>query len=676
MYLSPLPIISGILTRCDDTSPNVRSEALYVLFQHMKHILNVLMELRNSSNFRNKDFDEEEEIGNNEINGQHQSCWYNFSSFKDIIEKINNILQRHIEDNNGAAQKASLQALENIICFDDAYLTEKNLKLMLAYQEPNIIVREQKIQSLTSILETYPCHSKVQEYWIKGIFPIVYDSENTVQVEALNVIEEKLLWNILSASRNVRDTAFSLLEKLYRELSSHQCYLQKAFNHWHIEQKLSASLSCVMSKKKKNRNCYSICKRGNGASPEMVSILERTFGNGKDEVIWFYLHNFGKVCKLPSNICENVVAKLQNMDNWNRHSSIGNMLNIFGNIFSDLHSETLELVQGILKQKLECAFVPTEIVPIIIQLLYKTEKHLGRNDDFARVADKMMKDSIEILTPFISHKKEELAIKDLAVKSLAVIRGFCQIYPAFITQNLIELLKGFVFARQNKTMLPLDLCAYAFATLGVISLQDEALARELLPFFAKELTTTQEAVLREERKRKRMLIYKFMLSNIDPTVRGALINGMLQVLYSIAECVYPLNEVTESIVRDCLGILSSDEIRAIDAEKVVCEVEESEGKPIISTELEIRKLTLVEPVIPVMISLKNRVFGNRKRSTLFHDIIIFLKDILADFRNEVEKFLAGDEMLKMEVLYEIQKEKVEENARNDHKANCTSNNNE
>ncbi|GIY68740.1 condensin-2 complex subunit D3 [Caerostris darwini] len=344
MYLSPVPIISGILTRCDDTSPNVRSEALYVLCQHMKHILYVLMELRNSSNFRNKDFDEGK-IGNNEINGQHQSCWYNFSSFKDIIEKINNILQRHIEDNNVAAQKASLQALENIICFDDAYLTEKNLKLMLAYQEPNIIVREQKIQSLTYVLETYPCHSKVQEYWIKGIFPIVYDSENTVQVKALNVIEEKLLWNILSASRNVRDNAFSLLEKLYRELLSHQRYLQKAFNHWHIEQKLS---------------------------PDMVSILERTFG------------------------------------------------------------KKLETVQGILKQKLESAFVPVETVPIIIELLYKTEKHFGRNDNFARVADKMMKDSIEILTPFIS----------------------C-----------------FVFARQNKTMLPLDLCAHAFATLGVICLQ-------------------------------------------------------------------------------------------------------------------------------------------------------------------------------------------------------------
>ncbi|GIY68738.1 condensin-2 complex subunit D3 [Caerostris darwini] len=124
----------------------------------------------------------------------------------------------------------------------------------------------------------------------------------------------------------------------------------------------------------------------------------------------------------------------------------------------------------------------------------------------------------------------------------------------------------------------------------------------------------------------------------------------------------PFNEVTESIVRDCFGILSSNEIRAIDTEKVVCEVEESEEEPIVSTELEIRKLTLVEPVIPVMISLKNRVFGNRKRSTLLLDIIIFLKDILADFRNEVEKFLAGDKMLKMEVLYEFQKEKEEKAA--------------
>ncbi|GIY98922.1 condensin-2 complex subunit D3 [Caerostris extrusa] len=764
MYLSPVPIIFSILTRCDDTSPSVRSKALCVLSQHMKHILDVLMELRNPSNFRDEEFDDEE-MDNNDINGQHRSFWYNFSSFKDTIEEINNILQRRIEDNNSATRKASLQALENIICFDVTYLTKENLKLMLAYSDPNIVVRKQTIQSLTSVLETYPCHPKALKYWIKGIFPLVYDSENTVQVKALNVIEEKLLWNVLSASKNVRDAAFSLLEKLYTgKLLSHQRYLQKAFNHWHIEQKLS---------------------------PEMVSILERTFGSDKDEIIWFYLYNFGKVCKLPSNLCEKVVKELPKLKNWDCHKLIENMLNIFGNIFSDFHPEKLETVQGILKQKLESAFVPAEIVPIIIELLYKTEKHLGRNDDFARVADKMMKDSIEILTPFIScEKPEELISEDLAVKSLAVINGFCQIYPTYITQNLIVLLKA--FAGQNKTKLPLHLCAHACATLGVICLQDEALGRELLPFFAEELTTSQKTILRnnaviniihmckrytayadtylpliticfkdtqyiiryqtitsvvsllqedfikcdktllypllftitdkddtihelgkyslcnliyeknkniffenfinsifvfnnfpphdngniadivkknkqyslrgEEGKEKRMQVYTFMLSNIDPTFCGTLIDEMLGVLSSIAECVYPLNEVTESIVRDCLGILSSQEIRAIDTENVVYEVEESEEEPIVSTELEIRKLTLVEPVIPVMISLKNRVFGNRKRSTLFHDIIIFLKDILADFRDDVEKFLAGDKMLKMQVLYEFKKEKVEEEA--------------
>ncbi|GIX68043.1 hypothetical protein CDAR_103841, partial [Caerostris darwini] len=127
MYLSPVPIIFSILTRCDDTSPSVRSKALCVLSQRMKRILDVLIELRNPSNFHDEEF-VDEEMGNNEINGQHRSFWYNFSSFKDIIEEINNILQRRIKDNNSETRKASLEALENIIRFDATYLTKENLK--------------------------------------------------------------------------------------------------------------------------------------------------------------------------------------------------------------------------------------------------------------------------------------------------------------------------------------------------------------------------------------------------------------------------------------------------------------------------------------------------------------------------------------------------------------------
>ncbi|GIX77987.1 condensin-2 complex subunit D3 [Caerostris extrusa] len=771
MYLSPVPIIFGILTRCDDTSPSVRSKALCVLTQHMKRILDVLMELKNPSNFHDKEYNPEE-IGNNKLNGQHRSFWYKFSCFKAVMKEINNILQRHIEDNNCATRKAILQAVENIVCFDVTYLTEENLKLFACvFQDANIEVREQMIQSLTSVLKTYPIHSKTQEYWIKGIFPLVCDPENTIQVNALNAIEEKFLRDIFSEIIHVRDAAFSLLDKLYcGGFLFYQIHLQKAFLQWQVEKKLS---------------------------PDMVSKLEITFGSGKDEVIWFYLCNFVSFCKLPSNLCKIVVKEFQKSKNWDCHTVIENMLYIFEKVFSDLQPEELETVQGIFKQKLESSSLSVEAIPVIIELLYNTEKHLEKNDDFTKFADKMMKDSIEILTPFKSRKKKEILIRqDLAVKRLTIIKEFCQIYPSYITQNLTVLLKGFAFASQSKRILPLALRAQAFDTLGKMCLHDETLGRELLPYFAKQSSTAEETELRnkavlilidmckcytadvdtylplittcfkdtqftirhqtiisvvsllqedfikcdnrllypllftftdqkevvqelgkytlrelileknknifsenfidsifvfnnyppsnngnvasivkkykqfalqgEERREKRMQIYKFMLNNIDPTVCGSLIDGILGVLSSVAECFYPLNQITESIVRDCLGILSSEEIRAIDTEKVVSEVEKSE-KPIVSTELEIRKLTLVEPIIPIMISLKNLVV-NRKKSTLLLDIITFLKDILADFRNEAKKFLDGDKMLQMQVLYIIERE--------DYEANCASNNNE
>ncbi|GIY16892.1 uncharacterized protein CEXT_290841 [Caerostris extrusa] len=91
------------------------------------------MELGDPSSFLDEECDEDLDLS---VNGEHRSFWYNFSTFKQVIEEINNILQRRSEDNNGVARKASVEALENIICFDLTYLTQDNFQLfMLAVYE-------------------------------------------------------------------------------------------------------------------------------------------------------------------------------------------------------------------------------------------------------------------------------------------------------------------------------------------------------------------------------------------------------------------------------------------------------------------------------------------------------------------------------------------------------------
>ncbi|GFU09250.1 condensin-2 complex subunit D3 [Nephila pilipes] len=475
VYLSPLPIIFAILTRCDDVSPAVRTKALNVLAQNMKCILKALMENQDPSIFPEEEFDED--LNNFEVNGEHRSFWYRFSSFEDRVKEIINILHRRIEDNNGIARKAALQGLENIITFDPVYLTDENLKLFLvAAKDQNIVMRKQTIQSLATILETYLDNIKAQESWLKCIMPLVQDPENTVQAKVLSVLEEKFLQDILSDKNHERDATFLLLAKLsYGEFLSHQRYLQKAFCCWRTEKKLR---------------------------PQLVSRLEKLFGSDKDELIWFYLSIFAAFCKLPTKICEFAVEEFQREGNWKSYSYMENILKVLKCTFSDLRLELLESVISILKEKIRGFAAPVEVAPLMIETLCKIERHLERNDEFTKFGEKMIKIAMNTLTPYISNKKShQLPAEEVVIQSLTVIKEFCHIFPKCISENLIVLLKSFVYTRNGSSSLNFHevsstLRAHAIASLGKLCLQDEALGRELLPFLAKELMTSKEDMLR------------------------------------------------------------------------------------------------------------------------------------------------------------------------------------
>lgn len=126
VYLTPIPFIYAILTRCDDVSPGVRTKALGVISHHMYHALNVLIERQEPEVFSGEEFEVEYDT---EYNGVHRSFWYKFNCFDDVLEEIAAIFHRRIEDCNSMARKAALQALENIINFSVDYLSKANLKV-------------------------------------------------------------------------------------------------------------------------------------------------------------------------------------------------------------------------------------------------------------------------------------------------------------------------------------------------------------------------------------------------------------------------------------------------------------------------------------------------------------------------------------------------------------------
>ncbi|KFM81913.1 Condensin-2 complex subunit D3, partial [Stegodyphus mimosarum] len=470
IYLTPLPLVYAVLTRCDDTSPAVRTKALGVLSQSMEHVLKFIMETRDKTDFPEETFEDNPEREYT-VNGYHRVFWYELNSFRERLDEIASILVRRIEDNNVTARRAALQALEKLITFDLTYLSVENIKLFLnAAMDSNVVVRKQMIQSLTAVLGNYYDNSLVQVYWIKCIFPLVNDPETGVQGKALGVMEEQFLQNIFSNDHTERDRAFSLLNHLSNgQLLSYKRYLQKAFNSWKSENKLRY---------------------------QVVGQLEKHFGKDKDKCIWFYLSIFAAYSKLPSKICSYLedIEKYENSENFPDFMDL--ILKVLGYAQNSLPEGKLRDIGDVFKRNLLQFVIPVELIPITIEVLHKIEKHLENQEEFSKFSSEITEMSVDCLSQFVFERHlKNTPSEELIAKHLCVVKEFCQISASYISDEIILILKTFISSNINgsspvpQRITPI-LKAHAFATLGKILLQEEKLAKEILPMIAKELTTS------------------------------------------------------------------------------------------------------------------------------------------------------------------------------------------
>lgn len=161
----------------------------------------------------------------------------------------------------------------------------------------------------------------------------------------------------------------------------------------------------------------------------------------------------------------------------------------------------------------------------------------------------------------------------------------------------------------------------------------------------------------EHRREERMLLYTFLLESMDLKERAYLINSIREILTSIAESVYTLNETTECIIRDCFAILTCKEIRSFNVEQLES-IDEAAENEIYKTELSTRRVVIIDPIIPVIVNLKNSI--SDPESDLMHDIILFLKEFLHDFKDSLRDILAIDKILLRQLELEIKNDAEKE----------------
>ncbi|XP_071500786.1 condensin-2 complex subunit D3-L-like [Diadema antillarum] len=163
---------------------------------------------------------------------------------------------------------------------------------------------------------------------------------------------------------------------------------------------------------------------------------------------------------------------------------------------------------------------------------------------------------------------------------------------------------------------------------------------------------------------KRMTIYRFMLSHMTDEHRFKLTAKLIQeVLGAFVDGVLPLNEETSALLKDTLHILCSKEIKLAslhakqtNPEDIVEEMQMAEAvmaqakSKIIS---QVVKKNVIENVVPVIIALKHML--EKEHSPLLGDLMLYLKELMKDYRNEVKDILSADRQLASEIEFDLRK---------------------
>nr|XP_002122760.1 condensin-2 complex subunit D3 isoform X2 [Ciona intestinalis] len=173
---------------------------------------------------------------------------------------------------------------------------------------------------------------------------------------------------------------------------------------------------------------------------------------------------------------------------------------------------------------------------------------------------------------------------------------------------------------------------------------------------------------------KRMEIYEFLLENMIDEHRINLTMKLCEdVLGAVVDKVIPLNKETQHILTDCLAVLCCKEIRL----KCLKTKEDGDDDVIMSTQAErgaalkneinqkiisqVVKENLVQNIIPIIIGLKNMLV--EIHSPLVKNVMLYLKEVMQEYRTEVQAILTSDKQLASEIEFDLKRFEREEQER-------------
>nr|XP_058971616.1 condensin-2 complex subunit D3-L-like [Pocillopora verrucosa] len=161
---------------------------------------------------------------------------------------------------------------------------------------------------------------------------------------------------------------------------------------------------------------------------------------------------------------------------------------------------------------------------------------------------------------------------------------------------------------------------------------------------------------------KRYTIYQFMLSHMSDEGRFNLTGKLCQeVLGGFTDGDITLDPDSASVLKDALLILSSKNIKLSSMKAKAAEDLADEGDVAGAAIVEARnkfltqvlKKNMIENIIPIIIELKHML--EKQHSPLLKDLMSCLKEVMKDYRSEVQEVLSADKQLANEIEFDLKR---------------------
>ncbi|XP_014681011.1 PREDICTED: condensin-2 complex subunit D3-like [Priapulus caudatus] len=165
-------------------------------------------------------------------------------------------------------------------------------------------------------------------------------------------------------------------------------------------------------------------------------------------------------------------------------------------------------------------------------------------------------------------------------------------------------------------------------------------------------------------KSMRMQVYKFLLEHMTDDQRFKLVAKLTQeVLGAIVDGTMVLDAHAVPLLQDSLAILCCKEIKLSQLRGSQSSADDMQGeqdftavamattkKTIIS---HVVKRNVIENIVPVVIALKHML--EQQRSPVVKDLMMYLKELMKDYRSEVKDIMAADKQLANEIEFDLRK---------------------